>query len=156
MKILVVGSGGREHALVWKLAQSPLPTRIWCAPGNAGIATERLRSNGSLAQGVPLGAEDLPGLKVVVPEADLGNIPPGGIKEGRLAVYFPKLFKPNEKDIPMAVTVSDFRPIGVSAGKAFKLPYQYNEPSLKLARVEIFDGDPNTNSRGNMNHLIDH
>ncbi|MBE0544835.1 MAG: phosphoribosylamine--glycine ligase [Verrucomicrobia bacterium] len=40
MKILVIGSGGREHALVWKLAQSPHVTRMWCAPGNAGIAQE--------------------------------------------------------------------------------------------------------------------
>ena len=38
MNILLLGSGGREHALAWKLASSPLVTRLWCAPGNAGIA----------------------------------------------------------------------------------------------------------------------
>jgi phosphoribosylamine---glycine ligase len=38
MKILVIGSGGREHALTWKLAQSPLTTELFCSPGNAGIA----------------------------------------------------------------------------------------------------------------------
>jgi phosphoribosylamine--glycine ligase len=62
MKILVIGSGGREHALVWKLAQSPHATQMWCAPGNAGIAQERLSRNGSAVACLNLGAEDLPGL----------------------------------------------------------------------------------------------
>jgi len=51
MKILVVGSGGREHALVWKLAQSPRVRRLFAAPGNAGIADQ--------AECVPLGATDV-------------------------------------------------------------------------------------------------
>src|SRR5271155_1860766 len=38
MKILAVGSGGREHALVWKLIQSAAVEKVWCAPGNGGIA----------------------------------------------------------------------------------------------------------------------
>jgi len=38
MNILLLGSGGREHALAWKIAASPLTTKLWCAPGNAGIA----------------------------------------------------------------------------------------------------------------------
>ena len=40
MHILLFGSGGREHALAWKIAASPLVTKLWCAPGNAGIARE--------------------------------------------------------------------------------------------------------------------
>ena len=51
MKILVVGSGGREHAFVWKIAQSPEVKQIFCAPGNAGIA--------EMATCVPIGAEDV-------------------------------------------------------------------------------------------------
>ncbi|CCE06817.1 Phosphoribosylamine--glycine ligase (GARS) (Glycinamide ribonucleotide synthetase) (Phosphoribosylglycinamide synthetase) [Bradyrhizobium sp. STM 3843] len=40
MHILLIGSGGREHALAWKISASPLVTKLWCAPGNAGIAKE--------------------------------------------------------------------------------------------------------------------
>src|SRR5687767_1408160 len=61
MKILVLGSGGREHALVWKLAQSPHTKQLWCAPGNAGVGMERLQ-NGAAVEDVSIGAEDLPAL----------------------------------------------------------------------------------------------
>ena len=54
MKVLVVGGGGREHALVWKIAQSPLVSKIYCAPGNPGI--------GSIAENIPLAVDDLDGL----------------------------------------------------------------------------------------------
>jgi phosphoribosylamine---glycine ligase len=62
MKALVVGSGGREHALVWKLAQSPHLKKLWCAPGNGGIARERLTSNDAPVECANIGAEDLPKL----------------------------------------------------------------------------------------------
>ena len=62
MKILVIGSGGREHALVWKLARSARVTRMWCAPGNAGIADERLTSNQAPVECVNIATEDLPAL----------------------------------------------------------------------------------------------
>jgi len=54
MKVLVVGSGGREHALVWKVSQSPRVAKIYASPGNAGIA--------QLAECVPIKAEDIAGL----------------------------------------------------------------------------------------------
>ncbi len=54
MKVLIVGSGGREHALAWKLAQSPRVTKVCSAPGNAGTA--------HLGENVPIGAEDIPSL----------------------------------------------------------------------------------------------
>lgn len=54
MRVLVIGSGGREHALCWALASSPLLTKLWCAPGNSGIA--------SVAECVAIGAMDIPAL----------------------------------------------------------------------------------------------
>jgi len=74
MKVLVVGGGGREHALCWAIAGSPLATRLWCAPGNAGIAAD--------AECVAIAADDIEGilafcaengveLVVVGPEAPL-------------------------------------------------------------------------------------
>jgi phosphoribosylamine---glycine ligase len=62
MKILVIGSGGREHALVWKLAQSQHVSAMWCAPGNGGIGGEELAKNHERAVCVGIAAEDLPGL----------------------------------------------------------------------------------------------
>ena len=55
MKVLVVGNGGREHALVWKLAQSPHLTKLYCAPGNAGSRQQ--------AENVPIAADNIAGLQ---------------------------------------------------------------------------------------------
>ncbi|MDD5455206.1 MAG: phosphoribosylamine--glycine ligase [Candidatus Ratteibacteria bacterium] len=55
MKILVIGSGGREHALVWKISQSPLVEKIYCAPGNGGIEKQ--------AQCINIKADDIKELK---------------------------------------------------------------------------------------------
>jgi phosphoribosylamine--glycine ligase len=64
MKVLVIGSGGREHALVWKIAQSPLVTKVYCAPGNPGIA--------ELAENVPLKVDDLSGLLAFAKKEQIG------------------------------------------------------------------------------------
>ncbi|HYG76886.1 MAG TPA: phosphoribosylamine--glycine ligase [Planctomycetota bacterium] len=61
MKILVIGSGGREHALCWKLAQSPRVTKIFCAPGNAGIAHVRTK-NGTAVELANVKADDTEGI----------------------------------------------------------------------------------------------
>jgi phosphoribosylamine--glycine ligase len=57
MKVLVIGGGGREHSLVWKLKQSPRVEKIWCAPGNGGIEAE--------AECVPVDTGDVPGLVAI-------------------------------------------------------------------------------------------
>jgi phosphoribosylamine---glycine ligase len=93
MKLLVIGSGGREHALVWKLAQSPHVTQMWCAPGNAGIAQERLAKNSAPVECVNLGAEALPQLLAFAQEkkVDLTVVGP----DNPLALGIVDLFQRN-------------------------------------------------------------
>ena len=78
MKVLVIGSGGREHALAWKVALSPLVKQVFVAPGNAGTALENKIEN------IDINAEDIPALldfsknngidlTIVGPEAALVN-----------------------------------------------------------------------------------
>lgn len=117
MKILVIGGGGREHALVWKIAQSPLVTQIYCAPGNPGTA--------SLATNLPIKVEEIDKL--------LGFAKSEGID---LAVVGPEL--------PLSLGIVDlFREYGVrifgpsraaariEASKAFSkdLMHKYNIPT---------------------------
>jgi phosphoribosylamine--glycine ligase len=64
MKVLVIGKGGREHALVWKLAQSPRVERVYCAPGNAGTALDGVN--------VPLDVNDFDGLIAFVRKEGIG------------------------------------------------------------------------------------
>ena len=93
MKVLVVGGGGREHSLAWKLAQSPHVRKVYCAPGNGGTATERKCRN------VPIAAWDIeslvewarnnrPDLTVVGPEDALFRNIKGDWPEG-LRIWAP-------------------------------------------------------------------
>lgn len=92
MKVLVIGSGGREHALVWKLKQSPRVTKLYCAPGNAGIS--------ALAECVAIRPEDIAGLlafakkeridlAVVGPEASLAAGIEGAFKKEGQGIFAP-------------------------------------------------------------------
>ena len=69
MRVLVVGSGGREHALCWALAASPLLTKLYCAPGNPGI--------GEVAECVPIGATDIARLVAFAQDQAIDLVVPG-------------------------------------------------------------------------------
>lgn len=69
MRVLVIGSGGREHAICWALSASPLLTKLWCAPGNPGIA--------QLAECVPIGALDLTALLEFAQDNEVDLVVPG-------------------------------------------------------------------------------
>jgi len=94
MKVLVVGGGGREHALAWKVAQSPKVEQVFVAPGNAGTAREPGITN------VPVGAEDIPALfsfakdnaidlTIVGPEAPLVAGIVDTFRDGGLRIFGP-------------------------------------------------------------------
>lgn len=94
MKVLVVGKGGREHALVWKIAQSPLVSEVFCAPGNTGIA--------QLAECVSIDANNVEGLIEFVEEktVDLTVVGPEeplffGRIEDRFRQHGLRIFGPN-------------------------------------------------------------
>ena len=69
MRVLVVGAGGREHALCWALAASPLLTKLWCAPGNPGTA--------QVAENVAIGAADVAALVAFATAQRLDLVVPG-------------------------------------------------------------------------------
>jgi phosphoribosylamine---glycine ligase len=69
MQVLVVGSGGREHALCWALSASPLLDKLWCAPGNPGTAT--------VAENVPIGASDIAALVGFAQDQGVDLVVPG-------------------------------------------------------------------------------
>jgi phosphoribosylamine---glycine ligase len=121
MKVLVVGSGGREHALVWKLKQSPQVTEIYCAPGNAGI--------GQMATCVDIKADDVAslltfaqkegiGLTVVGPEAPLIAGIVNKFREAGL-----KIFGPRQR----AAEIEGSKTL------AKELMFKYNIPTAKYA-----------------------
>lgn len=95
MKILVIGGGGREHAFVWKIAQSPKVEKIYCAPGNAGIA--------QIAECVSINADDINELATFAKEEKIDLVvvgPEGPLSNGIVDVFNQqgiKIFGPTKK-----------------------------------------------------------
>jgi phosphoribosylamine--glycine ligase len=92
MRVLVIGRGGREHALVWKLAQSPRVERVSCAPGNAGTRTDG--NNVAIDENdfdalIRFVKKEAIGLTVVGPEAPLANGIVDAFQEERLRIFGP-------------------------------------------------------------------
>ncbi len=134
MKLLVIGSGGREHALVWKLAQSPHVTQMWCAPGNAGIGLERLAKHGNLVELVEIAADDLPKLLVWAKEhrPELTVVGP----DNPLALGIVDLFQQNG----LRIWGPNQQAAQFEASKVFAQRFM-EKHGIPTARAGTFDGE---------------
>ena len=123
MKVLVIGSGGREHALVWKIAQSPLVEKVYCAPGNPGI--------GTIAENVAIKVDDLPGLLSFAKKEDIALTVVG--PELPLSLGIVDLFE----EYGLKVFGAQKNAAIIEASKAFSkdLMKKYNVPT---AAYEVF------------------
>ena len=127
MKVLVVGSGGREHALCWAIAKSKKLERLFCAPGNGGIA--------QIAECVDISAEDIPGIVDFATSEQIGLVVVGpelplvaGIAD-RLEEAGVKVFGPNAK----AAMIEG------SKGMMKDLCTKYDIPTATYARFDDCD-----------------
>src|SRR5213596_2490035 len=127
MNLLVIGSGGREHALVWKLAQSPHVTRMWCGPGNAGIQQEQTEKTKRPVECVNIGAEDLPKLLAFALEAEPGLTVVG--PDNPLALGIVDLFQQHG----LRIWGPNQRAVQFEASKAFAQQFmqQYGIPTAR-------------------------
>ncbi len=162
MKVLLVGSGGREHALAWKLAQSPLLTALHAAPGNPGIAglgvchpvraddPEALLDLASaLGIGLAVIGPEVPLVAGVADELRRGGIPVFGPSAGAAAIEGSKAFAKDVMQaagVPTAATLAIARPPcvvkadGLAAGKGVAVCRTQAELDAGLAAVSAFGG----------------
>src|SRR5581483_6366592 len=92
MKVLVIGKGGREHALVWKLAHSPRVEKVFCAPGNAGTAEDGINVPIEATEIEPLirfAKKEAIGLTVIGPEDPLARGIVDAFQREKLRVFGP-------------------------------------------------------------------
>lgn len=93
MKILVVGSGGREHAIIWKLAQSSRVSKLYCAPGNGGISdlAECIPVNVNNIEGIVEAAKQIKAdLVVVAPDNPLADGMVNVLEDAGIRAFGPK------------------------------------------------------------------
>ncbi|HXF60355.1 MAG TPA: phosphoribosylamine--glycine ligase [Caldilineaceae bacterium] len=129
MRILVIGSGGREHALAWKLSQSPRVSQLWVAPGNGGTATLPKCEN------VDLAADDLTGLRdfALRQPADLTVVGP----EAPLAAGIVDLFQ--TAGLPIFGPTQAAARLESSKAIAKRFMRQHNIPTAQAAIFTDFD-----------------
>lgn len=124
MKVLVVGGGGREHALIWKIKQSRLVKKIYCAPGNAGMT--------GLAECVPIGAEDIDQLLAFArrQKIDLTVVGP----EGALSMGIVDRFEAEG----LRIFGADQKAAAIESSKSFA-KYIMTKYGVPTAKAETFD-----------------
>ena len=132
MKILVIGSGGREHALVWKIAQSPKVKKIFCAPGNAGIA--------DMATIVPIKAEDINKIAAFAKneKIDLTIVGPEGPLSSGIVDLFEaeglKIFGPTK----MAARLESSKSFAKSLMEKYKIPTPAGRTFTSFKKAEAY------------------
>ena len=132
MKILVVGGGGREHTMVWKISKSPLVEKIYCAPGNAGTS--------ELAESVPIGAEDIDALAAFAKEneIDLTVVGPEGPLVNGIADVFEgmglKVFGPSKA----AARLEGSKDFSKQHMLKYNIPCAMGKPFTDAAKAKIY------------------
>ena len=137
MKILVVGGGGREHAIAWRLSQDSCKPTLFCAPGNAGTST--------VAQSVPISAEDVPGLVAwaKVNKPDLTVIGPEvplclGITDALNAEGF-RVFGPCQAGARMEGSKLFSKDVMTAAGVPTARSFGFTNAAEAIAALDQFD-----------------
>jgi len=137
MKILVVGGGGREHAIAWRLSQDSCKPTLFCAPGNAGTST--------VAQTVPISAEDVPGLLAwaKVNKPDLTVIGPEvplclGITDAFNAEGF-RVFGPCQAGARMEGSKLFSKDVMTAAGVPTARSFGFTKAAEAIAALDQFD-----------------
>ena len=140
MKILLLGSGGREHALAWKIAQSKKCEKLYVAPGNAGTGNIPLQKEGSqeYSQNVPMKADDFEAIKTFCVEKQIDMVVVGPEDPLVKGIYDDMKADARTKDIPVIGPTKAGAVLEGSKDFAKAFMQRHHIPT---ARYETFDGE---------------